>query len=535
MTRRLSRALIFALPGMALISVTAMLVIGFGVFDLMHGHVVRELMTPDPLAAAGTLGLVGGAEGVTISIVLIVVVMGIQMTAGRYSPRIIGIFTSDPLNAIVLGFALISILFTFLVRSEVRPNLVPYFAYWAALTLAVIDFAILLPYVGYIFQVMRAETLVNSIRRRAGRDLRRAPSRDYLSARGDLLTAIAQITDIALGSVQLGDVPVSLLGIDVLRQFLVEDYLPAKRNFVTGWHSVGHNELPGSSDQVLAEVNRSRTWVEYTILSSFVDLVGLTPVYRKEVVHAVAVATRDLGLAAIAAGDHESAELSVRFFNTYLRTAKLKEAPSFASATMNEYRRLAIGAIEWRPDLAIEAGLHLLRYGRDFDEEGMPAILGAAAEDVADLAIEAAIRQPEATRRLARMLLHELAELVPQKRPIALNGVFKAVVKLTLWSMDRELDELEAQLVGGIRMAPAGFVEAALARMASLKSGLFWEVNERVVAFDWVEEPLRSQIPRLRAALAEEKSLATEQSPARRPEADPLPGERDLVQPAGTN
>lgn len=528
MNRRLTRALIFALPGMALISVTAMLVIGFGVFDLMHGHVVRELMTPDPIAAAGTLGLVGGAEGVTISIVLIVVVMGIQMTAGRYSPRIIGIFTSDPLNAIVLGFALISILFTFLVRSEVRPHLVPYFAYWAALTLAVIDFAILLPYVGYIFEVMRAETLVNSIRRRAGRDLRRAPSRDYLSARGDLLTAIAQITDIALGSVQLGDMPVSLLSIDVLRQFLVEDYMKAKTSFGDAWHVIGHQELPGASDQVLAEVNRSRTWVEYTVLSSFVDLVGLTPIYRKEVVHAVAVATRDLGLAAIAAGDHETAELCVRFFNTYLRAALTKEAPTFASATMNEYRRLAIGAIEWRPDLAVESALHLLRYGRDFETDGMPAILGAAAEDVADLAIEAADREPEVTRRLARLLLHHLEDLLPGERPIAVNGVFKAVVKLTLWAMAEENLPLEAQLVEGIAMAPPTFVEAALQRMATLKSGLFWEVNERVVAFDWVEDALRGQIPRLRAALSHVPPAARA---SKEPESEPVPGDQDLVRP----
>ncbi|TMC88023.1 MAG: hypothetical protein E6J12_11985 [Chloroflexi bacterium] len=41
--------------------------------------------------------------------------------------------------------------------------------------------------------------------------------------------------------------------------------------------------------------------------------------------------------------------------------------------------------------------------------------------------------------------------------------------------------------------------------MESMRSGLFWEVNERVIAFDWVEEPLRAQIPRLRAALKRAK------------------------------
>ena len=162
----------------------------------------------------------------------------------------------------------------------------------------------------------------------------------------------------------------------------------------------------------------------------------------------------------------------------------------------------------------------------------MPAILGAAAEDVADLAIEAAVREPETTRRLARLLLQELAELCQSDRPIALNGVFKAVVKLTLWSMTGEHGDLEGQLVGGLRMAPSEFVEAALTRMLSLKSGLFWEVNERVVAFDWVEEPLRSRIPRLLVELRRHPAgrQAKPGIPSRTP-SQSLRGEQDLVQP----
>jgi hypothetical protein len=39
-----------------------------------------------------------------------------------------------------------------------------------------------------------------------------------------------------------------------------------------------------------------------------------------------------------------------------------------------------------------------------------------------------------------------------------------------------------------------------------MQNGLFWEVNERVVAFDWVEEPLRAEIPRLRTALRRAKA-----------------------------
>ena len=137
-----------------------MLVVLFGFLDALHYRSVADFFTPDAAAAAGTLGLVGGAEGVTLSIVLLGVMFGIQTSSSRYSPRIIGIFTRNPLNALVLSFALASILYTFLVRSEVKVNYVPMASVAVAETLALINFALLFPYVMYTFEVMRAETLV---------------------------------------------------------------------------------------------------------------------------------------------------------------------------------------------------------------------------------------------------------------------------------------------------------------------------------------------------------------------------------------
>jgi predicted membrane protein DUF2254 len=495
------------LSGLALVTVSLMLVILFGFLDAIHYRSIVDFFTPDPAAAAGTLGLVGGAEGVTLSIVIVSVVFGIQTTSSRYSPRIMGIFTRNPLNALVLSFALASILYTFLVRAEVKVDYVPRWSVAAAVTLALINFAILLPYVGYIFEVMRAETLVSGIIRRARRELRAAvKSKHSRRHRGELMTSIAQVTDIAFGSIQLGDVPICVLSIEVLGQLLAEDYLPIKKDLKSDWLKVGHSELPGASDQILAEVNRAGTWFTYTIMSSFVDMIGLTPVHRKEAVHAIAVATRKVGLAAIEQGDSEVAELCVRFFNTYLRAAINQSAPTFASAIMNEYRRLAIGSLEWRPDLAVEAAAHLLRYGRHFDEAGMPAIFGAAAEDVADLAIEARARDPEVTKRLALLMVRNLLDLIPNARPIGLNGLFKGVAKLTFWAMAADQKDVAHILVEGIAAAPPEFVDAALDRMESMQNGLFWEVNERVIAFDWVEQPLRAEIPRLRAALRRAKA-----------------------------
>jgi len=373
--------------------------------------------------------------------------------------------------------------------------------------LALTNFALLFPYILYIFEIMRPETLVDRIVRSARRSLKRSVTgRDLRGHRADLMTSIAQVTDIAFGSIQLGDMPVAVMGIEGLGYFVAEDYLAARKSLDPEWFKVGHAELPGASDQIITEVNRARTWFTYSVLSSFVDMIGLTPVHRKEAVYAIAVATRRVGLAAIDGGDSEVAELCLRFFNTYLRVAINRSAPVFASVIMNEYRRFAIGALEWRRDLSIESAAHLLRYGRHFDEASMPAIFGAAAEDVADLAIEAHARDPQVSFRLAQLLVRNLLELIPNARPIGLNGLFKAVAKLACWSMAADEKDITQVLLEGIAASPLDFVDAALSRMETTQTGLFWEVNERVISFDWLDQPLREEIPRLRVALRRIKS-----------------------------
>ena len=66
-----------SMPGVLLIAITVLLVLVFGAVDASHYRSLSAFLSPDPVAAAGTLGLVGGAEGVTISIVIVVVVFGI--------------------------------------------------------------------------------------------------------------------------------------------------------------------------------------------------------------------------------------------------------------------------------------------------------------------------------------------------------------------------------------------------------------------------------------------------------------------------
>src|SRR5207248_1716534 len=104
-------------------------------------------------------------------------------------------------SAILSGLALVTValmlvvlfgfLYTFLVRSEVKASYVPLASVAVAELLALVNFALLFPYVLYTFEVMRAETLVSGIMRRARKEIRAATrKRHVLQRRRALLTCM---------------------------------------------------------------------------------------------------------------------------------------------------------------------------------------------------------------------------------------------------------------------------------------------------------------------------------------------------------
>lgn len=494
-------------PGVGLVAVAIALVVGIGLIDAARSlkyHSLQSLITPDPVAASWTMSLAGTSEGVAIAIVIVVVVLGIQLTADRYSPRIIDIFVRDPMNLIVLGLFLASIVFTIWMSTEIKQDYVPIVGVATAVVLAVLDFALLMPYVRYMFSIMRAETIIRSLRRRGASAIRKAVADAHdLRPRHRMRDCLAQISDIALGSIQEGDTEICLAAIEALRELIVDDYVPVKAQLGPLWFSVDHVDMPGASDQTIAHVDRTHTWVEHTVLSDFLDLIGETPAFRKEVIHAISRATRSIGEAAITHDDRDLESLVIRFFNTYLRAAMNQRAPTFVYSTFNEYRLFAIAAMEARPELLLKVAEHLVAYGRSFDSAGMHFIIGTAAEDVADMTEKVAARDLDRGIMLAQLLARTLSGMASSAQPIALNGVLKATIKLALWSLSADHDEILGTLLLGIRAVPAHFTDDALSRMEQTTQDVFSEVSDRVVAFDWVEQDLRELIPVLRQRLAD--------------------------------
>ena len=497
-------------PGLALLLIVLGAAALLGSLDALHSArygSLWKLLTPDASASSWTMSLIGTSEGVAIAIVIVVVVLGVQLTADRYSPRIIDIFIRDRINGLILALFLGSIIFTIVVSAAIKVDYVPYGMVYAAIALAIVDFVFLLPYVRYMFQVMRGETIIAGIRRHAAIEIAAAIAHPERQAthRHQVREYMSQFADIALGSIQEGDTEVALDAIHAILGLVCNDYLPSKQQLPKHWFTVSHEDMPGASDQTIIQVDRTRTWLEHVVLATFVDLMGETPAFRKEIIHAIAITTRDIGRRAVTHDDRELEELVVRFFNTYFRAALNQRAPTFAYAVMNEYRRLAVDAGGERPDLSIRVAEHLLRYGRAFDSAGMPFIIGTAAEDVATLVMELAQHDLDRALLLTQLLSDRLVEMARDGSSISLSGVLKAAVRLALWAVAEEQRDVLNRISVGLTAIEAEVVDDALDRMETTTERVFWEVSDRVVAYDWVDDHLRELIPVLRVRLRPEE------------------------------
>ncbi len=470
-----------------------------------------ELFQADKLGASTALILIGTAEGVAIAIVIVVVVVGVQLSADRYSPRIIEIFVRDRMNTAVIGLFLGSMLYTVWVSIELKEDQIPQAGVLTAAFLGFIDFTLLLPYLRHLFGFMRGEVVIATIHQRATRLLRHFVASGDMGLRHEFALAIDQITDIALGSIEEGDAEVGLAAIDSLCQLMVLEYIPHKGKFPADWFRVGQYDLAGASDQVIAETDASRTWVEYKILSRFVDLIGEVQPYRKEVIRTIARATRDMGVSALHHKDEELLQLVVRFFNTFLRASINQRAAPLGYAAMNEYRRLAETVASERPELALAIAAHLIQYGRAFDAAGMPFALPTAYEDVSELC-EAA-RDGKLALELVNLLGRNLAELRTAGSAVAQKGALNCVLKLCLWAAHQERNDLLAAGLDGVRTMPAEWSGELLDRMLSSDRKRFWEVSDRVVAYEYVDPALRPHIAALREMLAPDSKPAAALSP----------------------
>ena len=193
----------------------------------------------------------------------------------------------------------------------------------------------------------------------------------------------------------------------------------------------------------LDDLRSRRTWLEWKGLRQIREVFGAALTTMPEMAHVVAIDTRYVGEAALAADDREVLALTVKFMNTYLRAALNARDVRTAYNVLNQYRQLAESLLATRSRAGrrrslVEIAEHFKYYARLAHGIGLAFVTETAAYDLCALCELASAVDAACHDRLLAVFLEIDKEPETQAEERALRGVRKAQAKLASYYLLHE-------------------------------------------------------------------------------------------------
>ena len=337
------------------------------------GHAASLFLRPNPESVLVTLSNAAEVVAAILGIAITVVAIVVELAANRYTHRITELFIQEPINFLVPGFFVVTALQALWVARvfdfdpQQSAGFIPHAGVAVAMTMLAVCLLILLPYFAFVFAFLNPIHVVDRIRSHSIRAIREhlksAQKRQREAIRG-----IEQIADVGLNAMDHKDKGVSMASIDALYQMIAE-YQTFRSRLPPSWFAVepeiaSNPDFVSMSPDVLADVTSRRVWFEMKILRQFQTLYQEALNRSRDLNCLIAMHTRRIAETALRDGHDHIFDLSLTFFNTYLRATINQKDTRTAYNALNQYRLLAEAAAEQRKwDRVVQIARYFKYYG----------------------------------------------------------------------------------------------------------------------------------------------------------------------------
>ena len=431
-----------------------------------------------------------------MSVLIALVLLSVQLTAQRYSFNVIGIFIHNWINAALIGFFILTITFNLWLGLVLKEEYLPGEGIMLAMVMMTVCFALLPPYILYLFDVLRPDKILNHIQRQFFKAIAVSRRADHLAERRAAAAGrINQIGDIARTAVNLSDSAVARHSVWVL-YWSIARYVEDKAKLPPEWFEVEEHHFRGRHELILREIEETMTWLERRMLDEIQEVFYATLNKMHDVNNTVALVARLLGEKAVERDDMGLLQTVLKFFNTYLRAAINQGDTRAGYHVLYQYRLLADTAMASHPEVGLEIASRLSYYGDAAAGGPLLWMAAAAAYDLRILAENAHERRADGviTARIVGHLL-ETVERAEAKRSPALVQLYKTVAALGSFFLVRGEREFAHQLRARLDDIPAATVAQIGRELSAIEDPVFWEYTDRVVNFDYVASDVRAALP----------------------------------------
>lgn len=465
---------------------------------------LRLLFRFDVETAQNALGNLAQVVVAVLGIVITVVSIVVQLSATRYTPRIAPLFFRDNKNLAMLGFFVVTCIMALWVSLSVSRAMLPRVAIALTLILVSLSLLLILPYFAYVFNFLDPEKIIHRIKDQTlsaaiaeAEDVRRygtEPERQKVVIEG-----IEQLGDIAVNAIASRDKLIASSAIDALKDLAVS-YLALKQARPPSWFVLSralrqNPDFVALASESLNELTADKTWLEWKALRQLLTVFSVAIAELPDIGHLIAIDARYVAETAIEVNDEPALRLSIKFFNTFLRTALNHEQVRSAYNVLNQYRQIGEKLIEYDQTASLlDIAEHLRYYAHTSLALHLGFVTETIAYDMASLCEKAYERKSPAHEALLDSLL--LLDHSPDSpaQEVTLRGVRKAQAKLSTIYLLHGDEAMARRIFNDLAEERTERLRSIRSELLAIHAKDFWEIVDRGTNFDYLDPKRKEQL-----------------------------------------
>ena len=453
-----------------------------------------------------TLEILAGVFAISITVVAIIV----QLSATRYTSRVVDLFLADKFNTLVFFVYVVPLIYGFWLVNAFSPEDYSPTGTGIFVILATLSILVVFPYFKFVFHLLQPRNIIDRIERSIEQTLTQVmlDPTSASRARQETINSIRQLSDIALSSITQADIVLCLQSLDSIKAATLY-YLKIKTRLPEAWFRAQPEQMMGLSQEMLDDIVASRLWMELEIFKQY-ELAYTTSLRKvRDVNSCVARNLCEIGAVAASYDADRTVEFVIKGFNTLIMHAQSERDVRSAVTVIYQYRKLA-EAVLYRPDLLEKIAKHFKYYGHNSQRRRIFFILDAVTYDLRILIETVFERFPQNVEPLLAVFL-ELDQLANTQEDLAfLRGVRKSQALLGAYFIRQERYDLVKRVLEDMAGESKDFLRSVKRDLFGTTSREFWEIEDRGVSFYYVDQENRESLETFFAwALGESEPSAT--------------------------
>jgi hypothetical protein len=428
------------------------------------------------------LEVLAGVFAITITVVAIIV----QLSATRYTSRVVDLFLEDPFNRGVLFAYVVPLVYGFWLANSITEQSYSRLSMTIFIVISTLSITLVIPYFNFVFRFLKPDNIINKIETASARSISRAIThpKQIETCRNEVTHSIQQLSDILQASLAQSDIALALHCLSSLHSVSVF-YLPQKEQMNSDWFQIPKGQIIGLSDEVREEVIDHRIWVEMQIFKRYE--IAFTSSLRKvrDINSSVAMNLRDTGDLAIQEEDGPSLEFVIKGFNTLIMYALSERDIRSTVHVFHQYRLLTESLLD-QPEIAERIAAHFKYYGQNSQRRGIHFIMDAVAYDLRTLIMRCIDEYPETLERLLAVFLELDQTARNEAEKSMLKGVRKSQAILGSFFIRHDRQDLAARVLSDMALESPKFMQSVKRELFAIKTREFWEIEDRGVSFYYV-------------------------------------------------